>query len=600
MTRAQRHPMTGRRRLLTMGLAAIAASSWQSCSNESTGPGSSAIASVTVAPAAVTIGPTDTLRLVAVATDAAGNILTGRTITWSTSDPSRATVSTSGLVTGVAQGSATISATSEGKAGQSAITVKLINIGGVWDFTETLVDQTDGITCSDTGSYVFSQTGSAFAGTTGQVGTCVQGASSHANNNDSEPVTGGRVTVATETVAFSIPYCQYTATLSGDPPASMSGTLSCQVVDLFGTFNYSGTWHAVPGAAVASVTVTPTTTTVLGSETAQLSVALKNAAGARLFGRPVTWSSGDQSIATVSATGTVIGLVAGTTTITATVEGKSSSASVTVAFVDLPSPIAFQSDRAGNYEIYVMTRGGAPLARLTHTTANSGQPSWSPDGAKIAFMSDRNGNREIYAMNADGSGQARLTNNSATDDVPAWSPDGTKIAFRSDRDGNSEIYVMNADGTSQTRLTNNSGFDYGPAWSPDGTKIAFTSDRDGNYEIYVMNADGTNQTRVTQNSTLAFWPSWSPDGARIAFHCDPDGTGNLEICVINADGTNLVRLTNDPAIDEYPAWSRDGTKILFTSLRNGNSDLFIMNPDGTGVTAITGNPAADEDGDWKP
>ena len=590
--------MTGRPRLLTMGLAALAASAWQSCSNDSTGPGSSAVASVIVTPAAVTIGPTDTLRLIAVAKDAAGTPLTGRTITWSTSDPSRATVSTSGLVTGVAAGSATISATAEGKAGQSAITVKFINIAGVWDFTETLVDQADGFTCSDTGSYVFSQTGSAFEGTSGQVGTCVRGGSSNPNNIDSEPVTDGHVTVSTETMAFSVPSCQYTATLSGDPPTSISGTLSCQIVEFFGTLNFSGTWHAAPGAPVASVTVTPAT--VLGSETAQLGVALKNAAGARLFGRPVTWSSGDQSIATVSATGIVTGLAAGTTTITATVEGKVGSAPVTVAFVDLPSPIAFQSDRSGNYEIYVMTRGGAPLVRLTNTTAANGQPSWSPDGAKLAFTSDRDGNREIYVMNADGSGQTRLTNNSATDDVPAWSPDGTKIAFASDRDGNSEIYVMNADGTNQIRLTNNAATDYWPAWSPDGAKLAFESDRDGNLEIYVMNADGTNATRLTSNSTEDSSPAWSPGGTRIAFSCDPDGTASLEICVINADGTNLVRLTNNPAPDGSPAWSRDGTKILFTSLRNGNADLFIMNPDGTGVTAITGNPATDLNGDWKP
>jgi len=592
--------MTRRPRFLMMGLAAIAASSWQSCNNESTGPGASAVASVAVTPAAVTIGPSDTLRLVAVAKDAAGNTLTGRTITWSTSASTRATVSASGLVTGVAEGSATITATAEGKTGQSTVTVKLINIGGVWDFTETLVDQADGITCSDTGSYVFSQTGSAFEGTYGQVGTCVQGASSRSNNSDSEPVTGGHVTVSTETIAFSIPYCQYRATLSGDPPASMSGTLSCQVVDVFGTVNYSGTWHAASGTPVASVTVTPATATVLGSETAQLGVAVKNAAGARLFGRPVTWSSGDQSIATVSATGIVTGLVAGTTTITATVEGKGSSASVTVAFVDLASPIAFHSNRSGSLQIYVMTRGGAPLVRLTNTTAANVRPSWSPDGAKLAFTSVRDGNWEIYVMNADGSGQTRLTNNAATDDVSAWSPGGAKIAFASDRDGNYEIYVMNADGTNQTRLTNSSATDYWPASSPDGAKLAFVSDRDGNYEIYVMNADGTNPTRLTSNNTVDFSPTWSPDGTRIAFHCDPDGTENLEICVINADGTNLVRLTNNPALDEFPAWSRDGAKILFSSLRNGNSDLFIMNPDGTGVTAITGNPATDEDGDWKP
>ena len=46
MTRVERHPMTGRPRLLTMGLAALAASSWQSCSNDSTGDAAPAFLSL--------------------------------------------------------------------------------------------------------------------------------------------------------------------------------------------------------------------------------------------------------------------------------------------------------------------------------------------------------------------------------------------------------------------------------------------------------------------------------------------------------------------------------------------------------------------------
>src|SRR5207244_7837774 len=49
--------------------------------------------------------------------------LSGRTVTWSSSNTAVATVSTSGLVSGVAPGSITISATSEGKSGTAAITV---------------------------------------------------------------------------------------------------------------------------------------------------------------------------------------------------------------------------------------------------------------------------------------------------------------------------------------------------------------------------------------------------------------------------------------------------------------------------------------------
>jgi hypothetical protein len=40
---------------------------------------------------------------------------------------------------------------------------------------------------------------------------------------------------------------------------------------------------------------------------------------------------------------------------------------------------------------------------------------------KIAFDSDRDGNYEIYVMNADGTGQTNLTNYPANDGSPAWS-----------------------------------------------------------------------------------------------------------------------------------------------------------------------------------
>ena len=45
-----------------------------------------------------------------------------------------------------------------------------------------------------------------------------------------------------------------------------------------------------------------------------------------------------------------------------------------------------------------------------------------PDGSRIAFDSDRDGNGDIYVMKADGSGQINLTNNPALDAHPAWSP----------------------------------------------------------------------------------------------------------------------------------------------------------------------------------
>src|SRR2546423_10729471 len=93
------------------------------------------------------------------------------------------------------------------------------------------------------------------------------------------------------------------------------------------------------------------------------------------------------------------------------------------------------------------------LASLFTFLAPRVEAANGPFNGKIAFETDRDGNKEIYLMNPDGTGQVNISNNLADDADPHWSPDGTKIAFDSTRDGNFEIYVMNANGTNQTRLT---------------------------------------------------------------------------------------------------------------------------------------------------
>src|SRR5205807_9167029 len=57
------------------------------------------VATVTVKPAAVTMASTSTLGLTATTYDHAGKVLTGRFVTWATSNPAAATVSSTGLVT---------------------------------------------------------------------------------------------------------------------------------------------------------------------------------------------------------------------------------------------------------------------------------------------------------------------------------------------------------------------------------------------------------------------------------------------------------------------------------------------------------------------
>jgi len=63
------------------------------------------------------------MQFTATTKDANGNVLTGRTVTWASNSTAAATVNASGLVTGVATGTAMITAASEGKTGTAMIAV---------------------------------------------------------------------------------------------------------------------------------------------------------------------------------------------------------------------------------------------------------------------------------------------------------------------------------------------------------------------------------------------------------------------------------------------------------------------------------------------
>src|SRR5205823_1002502 len=89
------------------------------------------VASVTVTPSPASVQAGQQVQLTATLKDANGNVLTGRVVTWSSNRTSVATVGGNGLVSGVTAGSATITATSEGKSGTSSITVTAVPVASV-------------------------------------------------------------------------------------------------------------------------------------------------------------------------------------------------------------------------------------------------------------------------------------------------------------------------------------------------------------------------------------------------------------------------------------------------------------------------------------
>jgi alpha-tubulin suppressor-like RCC1 family protein len=89
--------------------------------------GAAAVASVDVAPPTATLVVGDQTQFVATTRDAGANVIAGRPVAWSTSQPAIATVSASGMVAGLAAGGpVTITATSEGRSGSATITVTAV------------------------------------------------------------------------------------------------------------------------------------------------------------------------------------------------------------------------------------------------------------------------------------------------------------------------------------------------------------------------------------------------------------------------------------------------------------------------------------------
>jgi Tol biopolymer transport system component len=273
------------------------------------------------------------------------------------------------------------------------------------------------------------------------------------------------------------------------------------------------------------------------------------------------------------------------------------------AFGGPPHSIAFQSNRDGNNEVYVMNPDGSDQTRLTMESRNDGRPDVSPNGKQIVFISNRiitetnpTGDFEIFVMNSDGSDVRQLTSNGAEDSWPRWSPNGRWIAFHSNVDGNFEIYVIRPDGKDLTRVTEYAGLDQYPEWSPNGNQLAIRRDTD----LYLIDLDGSNPIQLTAGTTgFNQMASWSPDGKQLAFLSNRLGYGS--VFVTDADGNNQINLTPKPDDvpasawgSRAPAWSRNGQYIYFTGRRpvtSVNENIFVMNADGSGVTQLTSTTA---------
>ena len=252
------------------------------------------LTSIAVTPPTATIAAGATQQFAATATysdGTTGNVTT--TATWTSSKPTVATISASGLTTALAAGSTTLTATYNGVNSTATLTVTptltsiavtpnpaAIEIGATQQFTATA-------TYSDNSTKDVSATATWKSANTAVATVNASGLAT--------AVAAGSTTV--------------TATLNGI--ASNAATLN-----------------------VTAVTITPSPATFAVGATQQFTAKQNNPDGTTTdITATANWTSANTAVATVASGGLASGIAAGTTTITASLSGMSGKVTVTVTGV---------------------------------------------------------------------------------------------------------------------------------------------------------------------------------------------------------------------------------------------------------------------------
>ena len=280
------------------GSATITAASG-SASGTATVTVTQAAAAVSVSPAAETLVVGDTVRLSAAAADARGHSVAVAAFAWTSSAASVAAVDSTGLVTGVGEGAATITAVAGSASGTAAITV------------ERAAPVPAAVTVAPTSAELTALGGTVLL-------------SAEVRDQHGEVMPSAAVTWSTSDRSVAAVDASGLVTAAGNGTATitaMSGPAS-------------GTAMVTVAQAAVSAAVSPPAGAVAVGDTLRLSATAFDANGHPVAFAAFAWSSSDPSVATVNASGVVRGVAEGSAVVAAVSGDVSAEARITVASPD--------------------------------------------------------------------------------------------------------------------------------------------------------------------------------------------------------------------------------------------------------------------------
>jgi Tol biopolymer transport system component len=255
----------------------------------------------------------------------------------------------------------------------------------------------------------------------------------------------------------------------------------------------------------------------------------------------------------------------------------------------VPYRLVFESNRAGNWDIWIVNADGTGLTNLTNTPdMDEIHAMASPDGRRVYFIGDRitegRGRRRTierasYIMNLDGTGRAKIGDNLQNG---CWNRDGTALllvrstpaTIREQSEYDTDDLLIYNLSTGELRSVRPRFFQglFALAWSPDDQWILFAHHgrmRFG-YQILLTDVKGE---YVYSVKNYGCRPDFCPDDSkRVAWNTsDTDiAVGVLDTSVLKPGRRDPIEMTNlcpvahvDKGKVYYVDWSPDAKYLAY-------------------------------------
>jgi Tol biopolymer transport system component len=283
--------------------------------------------------------------------------------------------------------------------------------------------------------------------------------------------------------------------------------------------------------------------------------------------------------------------------------------------INTKEKIVFMSNRTGFWDLYVMNTDGSNQIRITNDNMNAPFAfSVSPDSKKLAYISDKTGNPELYIKDLVSGKVDRITETSSDEGNPSWSSDSSTVIFHSNYFDKEKYEILKVNYPSQginsfSKFINDAFLNllhpvYSPngayilyaevnqegktslkiydnvqkiekelisysdnpingSWSPDSKKIIYWTSNNGIFEISI---DGKSKKAINSFKNIRGTPFFSPDGKKIAIARGIGFSEDYNIWIIDSDGTNPKKLTEQGGISI--SWIKDSTGLDFSNINS--------------------------------